>query len=735
MTQSKRHTIIAENATDDFVGREAEIERLMQHVSGDGQTNGLCVLSTPLAGSSELLRQVYDRLFTSQSDVIPFYFAMSESDISGVNAALRFAKDFLTQAVAFRRRDANILDASPGFDEISELAISADGYWIDRLIETYLKVAEDTDIRSVVRSCLSAPLRARASGAGVFVIIDNIHQSACLDAGDAFFESVTDIFTRDDMRVVIAGHRRFLFGKTPFVSMPIDHLDLPDAWRLGKILAANYGVAVNEQTIDLIALQNQGNPAFIKFLFAAACAKGEALDSFQNVERVYTDEIFGGRISNYYDGIFDRIIPDRAVQVRFLRLISDVTNSTSKNAPIAFWQKHSGLSAHEFSSIIRSLNDHEIVSLDGGSIEVMHGNATLGDYLNGRFNLEVEHRSRAQVVGETLADLVQRAPQLMARYYRQRSAIGLREVMQAFDGRPITPALLDYSRYKGEFKGAGDDKILKAASVDNDKINLPKIVYTAHTETFYRQIGDLLDAERSAVALGFAEDSEIVWIAAEIDSKLEAARDTAEFWCDRLEMVAANCGFEQYKLWLVAPEGFDADAMSVLRDRNAFGSSRKQVDLLVQFLNVKELAGKNSGAKDYEIVLPMGDETEMISAHTVEEIAKQHNFPPKIINQIKTALVEACINAAEHSLSPDRKVYLKFTVDEEKITITVSNRGLRMSEPGAVTIGSDLQQPTSPDTGRRGWGLKLIKGLMDDVRIEETDDGTRITMVKFLNKA
>jgi anti-sigma regulatory factor (Ser/Thr protein kinase) len=35
-------------------------------------------------------------------------------------------------------------------------------------------------------------------------------------------------------------------------------------------------------------------------------------------------------------------------------------------------------------------------------------------------------------------------------------------------------------------------------------------------------------------------------------------------------------------------------------------------------------------------------------------------------------------------------------------------------------------------TGRRGWGLELIRRLMDEVRVEQVDDGTRILMTKYL---
>jgi anti-sigma regulatory factor (Ser/Thr protein kinase) len=124
------------------------------------------------------------------------------------------------------------------------------------------------------------------------------------------------------------------------------------------------------------------------------------------------------------------------------------------------------------------------------------------------------------------------------------------------------------------------------------------------------------------------------------------------------------------------------------------------------------------------MIVPMGEDTELIAAHALEEIARKHSFQPKAINQIKTALVEAFINANEHSHSPDRKIYQKFEVKDDKILITISNRGLRFK--GVKT------KEIKPDEGRRGWGLKLMKTLMDDVKFEQVDDGTKISMVKLL---
>jgi hypothetical protein len=153
---------------------------------------------------------------------------------------------------------------------------------------------------------------------------------------------------------------------------------------------------------------------------------------------------------------------------------------------------------------------------------------------------------------------------------------------------------------------------------------------------------------------------------AEIDSKLEASRDAAEFWCDRLEVAARMCKFEAFKIWLIAREGFSPEALEVLKRRNAYGSSRRQTDLLRRVLNAPMRKADDLARNEYEIVIPMDEDSELIAAHAVEEISRRHKLDARSINQIKTALVEACINASEHSLSPDRKIYQRYRVEDDE---------------------------------------------------------------------
>src|SRR3954462_15175289 len=113
MDDLQRTKILSKLAPEDFAGRSIESDRLLRHAQGNSQTSGLLLLSAPASGVSELLRQTYDQLFYQQGDVIPFYFAIHQTDKTAENCAVRFLQDFLLQTVAFRRRDAKLLAASP----------------------------------------------------------------------------------------------------------------------------------------------------------------------------------------------------------------------------------------------------------------------------------------------------------------------------------------------------------------------------------------------------------------------------------------------------------------------------------------------------------------------------------------------------------------------------------------------------------------------------------------------
>lgn len=702
----------------DFVAREAELDAILSLAQDESSAKRSVVLSAPRVGASELLCQAYDRLFFEQTQVSPFYFCLRATDENAQKAASRFAYEFLLQTVAFSRRDAGIISSSPDLTEIAELAAPVDGYWVDRVVESARSARDAT---SFIRHLLSAPQRATANGARTLVIIDDLHVALRLAGGTEWLNDLLDVFSRSLCPAVVSGLRRFLFGKVQGDIIDLEAFPIAEAGLFIEKHAARTGVEINDQTRDLVAVQLAGNAAHMAALIDAAATNGTDLTSFDEVERVYTDDIFGGSIGRYYDDVL------AGTGTGVLKLLSESLDVPGGRLPLSYWAKHVGAANVEAS--IRSLHNYEIVNAGSGTVDANVESPVLGDYIRARTQLELRSAPRALTVGNALAQNLTRAPQLMARSYRRAAAIGLKELLESFDGRQVSPVLLDYERFRNELKGADHEKVRKALKDDNQRVRLPQIAFAANAAAYYPPLREICDAERAVIGLGFldgARRNETAWLVAEIDSKLEARRDLADFWCDRLEMAAVACGFSQFTIWLVAPEGFAPDAIETLRERNAYGSSRRQVELLAETLNAEISREAPAAAKVYEFDVPMGSDGEIATARTVEDIGRRHKFPAKVVNQLKTALIEACINASEHSLSPDGVIHQKFLVRSDNVTVKVTNRGVRLAD----------KRPTNPVAeNRRGWGLKLIEGLMDAVSIDDTDDGTSITMTKHLATA
>jgi serine/threonine-protein kinase RsbW len=708
-----------------FVGRDRELAELVRHSSVPG---GLLLLAEPGSGTTELLLQTYDRLFKDQKEITPIYFSFGHGDASPTDAAKRFFRELLLQIAAFRRRDPVLLHSGLELKEILLKAAPHDANIFTGLKNYFGKRPEKEEPAAYFRRTFNAPIRAAAAGLRLFVMFDAVHHLDRFDGGKVPFESLIRAFAGSQVPFIFAGNRRRLFAATNVRSLPLERLSFRDAGKAIESLASRRNVSINEETRDLIAVQLGRDLSLVETFLSSAAEQDRPLDSFQRVQQHYANEIFGGRIARRFDASLNRIVPNSESRQNILGLLHDAGEFKDQKLSSSTWMKQSSLAEVDARRVLGAFNENEFVRVNSCRVEAMHENAVLHDYLAARFGLEVAGENRASLFGRTLTGFIKRAPQIMSRFYRQMSAIGVREILSGFSGETLPAALIDYSKFAGEYKGAQEGAIFDDLRRSDDTIRLPNIVFAAHTTALYEPLGQVTETERSAVGYGFNDvsytnESEIIWIVAEIDSKLEVARDHTEFWCDRLEMAALMCDLAPYRIWLIAPEGFSPDAQGILKQRNALGSSKRQVRLMQQFLK-QGVSERDENAEEYEITLPMDEDAELVAANVVEEIAKRHNFGAKAINQIKTALIEAFINAAEHSLSPDRRVHQKFTVDDRRLTITISNRGVRLTDSA---VG-----PSESSEARRGWGLNLMRRLMDEVTIEDTDDGTRISMTKFL---
>lgn len=99
--------------------------------------------------------------------------------------------------------------------------------------------------------------------------------------------------------------------------------------------------------------------------------------------------------------------------------------------------------------------------------------------------------------------------------------------------------------------------------------------------------------------------------------------------------------------------------------------------------------------------------------------------------EISMALIEACINAFEHSKA-ENNVFINFLIEDDSLVIKVIDQGIGFDKT-KVEIPK-IENKIGKDERKRGWGLQLIQELMDSVEFESTDEGTTVTMKKNIKQ-
>jgi anti-sigma regulatory factor (Ser/Thr protein kinase) len=134
----------------------------------------------------------------------------------------------------------------------------------------------------------------------------------------------------------------------------------------------------------------------------------------------------------------------------------------------------------------------------------------------------------------------------------------------------------------------------------------------------------------------------------------------------------------------------------------------------------------------FDMTLPMAREAELIVAQSLEQIGKNLTLNQDAIGQLQIAVIEACINAIEHGRGADDKVYVSVAVDEDQMEVSVESAGQEfiIRETGEPFRDQEAEKKTG-----RGWGIKLMKRFVDHVTFEKTANGTKIVLVKKIEKA
>lgn len=135
--------------------------------------------------------------------------------------------------------------------------------------------------------------------------------------------------------------------------------------------------------------------------------------------------------------------------------------------------------------------------------------------------------------------------------------------------------------------------------------------------------------------------------------------------------------------------------------------------------------------RQVDLTLPMIPDIEITAAKAAAELAREIGLSADQIDEMAHAVVEACINAREHSCCVDQRIYLRFVGSlsdrRPKFEIWITDHG-RGFDPHEARLRR-IQPAEAPK--KRGWGLQIMEAHMDEVDIRSSPEGTTVHMVKY----
>ncbi|MEK6324720.1 MAG: ATP-binding protein [Acidobacteriota bacterium] len=753
MSNADAIRILSRLPDKEFVDREVEVGKVcaLTQTGPGAQSRGSVItallLGAPRVGKTEILRKSFDRLFNKSGEVIPIYYALRRSCLDPEKFARDYFAQFLAQFVAFRRNDPGLISvADEALSVIARGAPPEDYPWARSMVDSFTWASQAEDPSRLMRFALSAPLAACAhAGLTPLLLIDNWHLVAGSELHTEFLRALAEngASGQASAAYVLSSLRRTMTELIPAGEELFDRLEMIRVEQMSeehletlvRRRAELLGVEISDSTIELMTRQLNCDAFYTRAILDGAASRGSSLKTFIEFERLYTAEVLSGRIGAYLNAVLRDVAPEPRAGRAVLEALSLVIAAGSR-VPIEAVTERIAEHTSDGEALLARMHSRELLEISYGFVNAS-SDPVLSDYVRARFRSEIAGAPRPAAGEELLGEKLKHSYSLMMSRYNRAIQSQLVELLSRFDFQNVPASLFDQIAYDKLYRGMSRIQVRRALDDEEKRVRLPQIVLV-HDVGAGEQPGV---SWRLFAATGFeggiyTEGNEVLWLVALINSKEPLDVETLGRIDQPLEAAEraqrAKSGLAQQAVrWYISKEGFSALATERLSRLNAYLSTYTHLDLIQDYLTKLALGGEARPASEFELVIPIEDEAELIAARTAEQIARAADFDQQAINQIKTALIEACINVTEHSDSPDRKIHQRFAIDDDKLIITVSNKGKPFGRANGQSTPSVAAPPAK---GARGRGLQIIRALMDEVEFERTDDGARLVMTKYLKR-
>lgn len=738
-----------------FINRKPQLDKLMR-AAGGAAPRAVLILGQPQVGKTELLRTAFDLLFTASGPALPIYYYPRPEQMSAEKLARDFLFTLLRQYLAFTNQTPQLLTApdltardlrhaaGPGeYDEISEL------------LEGYEARASAGNEQRLLHYAFGAPLRLAARTPHRLVLmIDEAQMLNQVVAGDHPMPLLNQMLQEPPaVSLVITGLQRTLLehlsvSKEVIGDLWLDWLeplDLPMLQSLVEQWCARLGVALDAEIGRLAIQQLGGNLLYLRSLVTAAGERKINLDNPVEFERLYVDELLRGRIAQHFSSLLRRIGRVTAVNPRGERAATGIVDlcheAIALRSPVELIEFRLNRDFHA-QRLLSELHQHELITILDDHV-LPSDDPVFCDWLRATHQ-RFSGTPASEVTLDLLSRRVKAVPQMLASSELRTLHTRITELLNRFDRQSVARSLFVQDEFLIRYGSAKYDQIISGLRAESERVTLPQVIYVTETPlssadgAHYHQ--QSLPPWSCIIAYGFDEacydnEHEAVWVIAvntspaaiteetiaELDGHLATFRDP---------LSSGRTGTKIVR-WAISKMGFTREAVSALRERGFLTSDYLQVELLADTLPTSPKSEraipisveiqKPDAQRDFDLAIPIGEDREIIAARVAEQIARTAGFPPEELNQLKTALIEACLSLSAIGISPDGRIYQRFHADQEKMTITVASSAAALDQPGGVELKDDP---------RGVWRLQVLTSLVDQVTLTQLVGGFRVVLTK-----
>ncbi len=750
----------------EFFDRDREVEYIVRMGlnTAHARTRSAILFGSRGIGKSEVLKRSYHRLFWEQDDIVPIYYNVSAECLFVSDFVRNYLAEFLRQYLAFKHKeDYGAFHHTLSLRRLVDLAKDFGENWLATLIPQCEESLAERDYLNALKSAILAPYYvAHHNDCRLYVIIDEFQRVKDLrtDIGPfhvlGLYQQVVQsrrcphLFSGSSRKLI----EGIVGGSTSLADL--ERLELQefghhDALQMFEQLCERFQVPYRKEFLVDFVEQIGGNPLYIRNIVHQAQKQQVALTSIRSCQTIYAEEVIAGHTHFYWTALLKNQIRDPLRRKHALGLFHTVTVAPQMKFSLDYLAHRLSRSTEEVREILGDLEQLGIVDFDFGQVAVAE-DAIMRDCFLVLYETEVKGMQRDRVA----SDVIKRKLKDMARFQRRRERSGiekkLEQILNSFDCQQIPQILFSYQDFSEQYGTSGSDITLGEIRKHPRTMTLPQVVGTSKeivpldvtpsTETYHNPFVFTSYAFKSGL---YSSGNEVVWLVELLESASPVTSVEVEDFqakCLRLQKRFGRVGLVK---WIVGKDTFSEESLELIQNYNMYASNLVQLGLIGECLSTAEKvpfrqyaaeaapeteapATEAREVTEFKLTLPIVPDAELVAANAIEQIAKNADFDEQAIGQMKMAIIEACINAIEYSPNKEKKIRLHFITKPDRVEVWVENEGppLELGPVGEPAIAQKVIDPN-----KRGWGIKLIQSLMDDVEFDMLEHGTRLRMVKL----